>query len=88
MDDRPTARAKPRRKELVTRLLTGQCELCETHTEVEIHQVRTLAELTTQGRPQPEWARIMAAKRRKTLMVCALCHDTIHQRHLTAAPTQ
>ncbi|MGC9539853.1 reverse transcriptase domain-containing protein [Streptomyces sp. UG1] len=87
INDRPTAPTRLRQTELVTRLLTGRCELCEQPAEVEVHQVRTLADLTTPGQ-QPAWARNMAAKRRKTLLVCAPCHDTIHARQPRAAPTQ
>jgi hypothetical protein len=34
---------------------------------------------------QPEWAAVMATKRRKTLMVCAACHDVIHTHPVTNA---
>jgi hypothetical protein len=30
----------------------------------------------------------MARKRRKTLVVCAACHDTIHARQPATTPTQ
>jgi group II intron reverse transcriptase/maturase len=81
--DRPQGPARPRHRELVTRLLTGQCEWCEQTAQVETHQVRKLADLTRPGQPQPEWARLMARKRRKTLIVCAPCHAVIH----TGSPT-
>ena len=76
--DRPQHPARPRQKELVTRLLTGQCEWCQQPAPVETHQVRKLADLARPGQPQPEWARLMARKRRKTLIVCAPCHTVIH----------
>jgi hypothetical protein len=76
------------RKELTTRLLKGRCEWCEQRAPVEVHQVRTLADLTTPGRPQPKWAHLMAAMRRKTLVVCTLCHQAFHAGQPTAAPTQ
>jgi hypothetical protein len=66
------------RKELTTRLLTGRCEWCERRAPVEVHQVRCLADLTRPGRPQPAWAHLMATMRRKTLVVCASCHQAIH----------
>jgi group II intron reverse transcriptase/maturase len=78
ISDRPQGPATPRRKELVTRLLAGQCEWCEQPAPVEAHQVRKLADLTRTGQPQPGWAAIMARKRRKTLIVCAPCHSAIH----------
>jgi group II intron reverse transcriptase/maturase len=67
------------RKELVTRLLKRRCELCQTGGEVQVHQVRKLASLGGPGPGQPHWAAHMARKRRKTLVVCTPCHDTIHK---------
>jgi group II intron reverse transcriptase/maturase len=78
LDDRPPGPARPRRKELITRLLAGHCEWCEQPAQVEAHQVRKLADLTRPGQPQPGWARLMARMRRKTLIVCAPCHAAIH----------
>jgi group II intron reverse transcriptase/maturase len=65
------------RKELLARLHQRECELCETGTTVAVHQVTGLKEL---GKPegQPAWAALMARMRRKTLIVCAPCHDWIH----------
>jgi group II intron reverse transcriptase/maturase len=74
------------RKELTTRLLRQRCELCEQPGRVLVHQVRKLANLDKPGTGQPVWAAVMARKRRKTLVVCHPCHDTIHDRH-TAANT-
>jgi hypothetical protein len=45
---------------------------------VEVHQVRKLADLTTQGESQPAWVELMAKMRRKTLITCAECHEIIH----------
>ncbi|HTU07771.1 MAG TPA: reverse transcriptase domain-containing protein [Trebonia sp.] len=78
IDDRLQGPSRPRRKELITRLLAGQCEWCEQPGRVEAHQVRKLADLTRTGQPQPAWAQLMARKRRKTLIVCAPCHAIIH----------
>jgi len=86
LDDRLLAPG-PRRKELIDRLRAGRCEMCEQRAAVDIHQVRKLADLTRPGRPQPPWAQLMARMRRKTLVVCAACHDTIHARQ-PAALTQ
>jgi group II intron reverse transcriptase/maturase len=66
------------RKELITRLRAGRCELCHQPDTVVVHQVRTLASLGEPGPDQPTWAAIMAKKRRKTLITCHSCHDTIH----------
>jgi hypothetical protein len=73
----PVPATRPR--ELSRRLQAGKCEWCEKRTSVEVHQVRNLAELARPGRPQPEWAKLMARMRRKTLIVCTTCHQAIHQ---------
>jgi len=75
-------------KELISRLCAGRCELCEQWAKVHVHQVRKLTDLVKSGQPQPAWARIMAKRRRKTLVVCQRCHDTIHARQRTAIPTK
>jgi group II intron reverse transcriptase/maturase len=73
-----------RRKELINRLLAGTCELCGQHENVQVHHVRKLADLTIRGAtPRPEWMNAMAQRRRKTLVICARCHTSIHT-HLTA----
>jgi hypothetical protein len=66
------------RKELVRRLRKRECELCETGTTVAVHQVTGLKELGKPGPGQPAWASLMAKMRRKTLIVCAPCHEWIH----------
>jgi group II intron reverse transcriptase/maturase len=76
------------RKELVTRLRAGWCELCEQRGQVEVHQVRKLADLAGNRQPQPEWAQLMARRRRKTLVVCPDCHQRIHTRQPAAILTQ
>jgi group II intron reverse transcriptase/maturase len=66
------------RKELITRLRAGWCELCEQRGQVEVHQIRKLADLAGNRLPQPEWAQLMARRRRKTLVVCPDCHQRVH----------
>jgi hypothetical protein len=83
--DRVPVRATSRRKELIHRLLAGQCEICGEPEKVRVHQIRRLADLDKIGQPQPEWAQIMARRRRKTLVVCEPCHGSIHARR--AAPS-
>ena len=46
--------------------------------KVVVHQVRKLTSLGVPGPGQPAWAKKMAQMRRKTLVVCASCHDPIH----------
>jgi hypothetical protein len=79
-DDLPaTWRKRP--AELITRLAAGRCELCQEHTTFEAHQVRRLKDLQAGNRADPPgWARLMAKRRRKTLIVCRACHDHIHHR--------
>jgi AI2M/AI1M-like, HNH endonuclease len=73
------------RKELTVRLLRNRCELCEEPGKVLTHQVRSLASLVRPATGQPDWAALMARKRRKTLVVCHPCHETIHQGSHAAA---
>jgi group II intron reverse transcriptase/maturase len=73
------------RKELLRRLLTRRCELCGQGTTVAVHQVAKLARLGTSGPGQPPWAALMARKRRKTLVVCQSCHETVHATPVTHA---
>ncbi len=89
LTDRIPAPVTARRKELVTRLQAGRCELCkQTDGTVHVHHVRKLADLDKPGQPQPAWNQLMAKKRRKSLIVCADCHATIHSGRPTATPTQ
>ncbi len=73
-----------RRTELIQRLQAGRCKMCQRTGEVETHHVAKLAHLGKPGQPQPPWAELMTRKRRKTLVVCANCHDLIHHRQPTA----
>jgi hypothetical protein len=76
--DRAPAEIIYRRKELVTRLLKGRCELCHSADPVQVHQIRKLADLDTSGPHPPAWTQFMAKRRRKTIVVCQTCHDQIH----------
>jgi transposase len=75
-------------KELVTRLLADTCEICRQSGEVQVHHVRKLADLGKPGPLQPLWAKAMANRRRKTLVVCASCHDQVHTGQSAAPLTQ
>jgi group II intron reverse transcriptase/maturase len=66
------------RKELIHRLRKRRCELCEHGATVAVHHVAGLVHLGKPGPGQPAWAALMAKMRRKTLVVCADCHDYIH----------
>ena len=76
-DPGPAPAAAPR-KELISRLRKREGEMCETGTTVAVHQVAGLADLGKPGPGQPARAALMARMRRKTLIVCAPCHDYIH----------
>jgi group II intron reverse transcriptase/maturase len=72
-------RRKPARSELLTRLLADACEVCGSTEQIEVHHVRKLADLTKPGQAErPWWVQVMAARHRKTLVVCRACHQTIH----------
>lgn len=87
--DYPNDPLIPRRhgSELLARLARKMCELCEKRTNVEVHQVRQLADLATTGQP-PAWTQLMSRMRRKTLVVCQPCHKTIHAKQPAATNTQ
>jgi len=68
-----------KRSEVVMRLLAGKCELCESDGPLQVHHIRALADIDRPGRrPKTSWEKIMAARKRKTLVVCEECHGTIH----------
>ena len=68
------------RSEVVQRLLAQICELCESEDRCEVHHIRRLANLNKPGqREKPLWVKRMAARRRKTLVVCQKCHEDIHR---------
>jgi group II intron reverse transcriptase/maturase len=67
------------RTELEKRLLADRCELCGSREEIEVHHIRALKDLHTKGRAEkPAWVKVMAARQRKTLVVCHQCHTDIH----------
>jgi group II intron reverse transcriptase/maturase len=68
------------RSEVVQRLLAQECELCGSTDQCEVHHIRKLADLDRNDRkPKPPWVKRMAARRRKTLVVCRNCHEAIHR---------
>src|SRR5258708_15751793 len=71
-----------RRSELEKRLLAQVCEQCGATflTDcIEVHHIRALKDLTKyEGRQKPLWVKIMAARRRKTLVLCRTCHQDLH----------
>jgi group II intron reverse transcriptase/maturase len=72
------------RNELTARLLANRCEICGSTEQIQVHHVRALKDLKVPGRRMPPvWKQIMAARRRKTLVVCHHCHVAIHRGTLT-----
>jgi hypothetical protein len=68
------------RAEVVKRLMAGRCELCEVKgVPLAAHHIRKLADIDRPGRrPGTRWERIMSSSRRKTIVLCARCHEDIH----------
>jgi hypothetical protein len=81
--DRQPIRVDYPHKEIIKRLLADTCEVCQHKGEVQVHHVRKLADLGAPGPLQPLWAKAMANRRRKTLVVCTSCHDRVHSDSLT-----
>ena len=77
-----TISERPRRiwsghSEIQQRLLAQKCELCGSTDNIEVHHIRKLADLKGNSR----WEKVMAARRRKTLVVCQNCHKQVHHGH-------
>ncbi|MCW5853199.1 MAG: maturase [Anaerolineae bacterium] len=67
------------RTELEQRLLAETCELCGSKADIEVHHIRALKDLNRKVQaPRPEWVKVMAGRRCRTLVVCRLCHEDIH----------
>ncbi len=65
--------------EILQRMLANTCELCKSTNDIEVHHIRKLADLKGKGgRERPAWVKLMAARQRKTLVVCRSCHRKIH----------
>ncbi len=79
LTDTPPKINTDRGNELLQRLLAETCELCGSRQDCEVHHLRKLADLKSKGRAEkPVWVQIMAARQRKTLVVCRACHEAIH----------
>ncbi|HEX4205298.1 MAG TPA: reverse transcriptase domain-containing protein [Ktedonobacteraceae bacterium] len=82
VEDQPQRQQWNNRSELERRLLAQICEHCGatrlTET-IEVHHIRALKDLDRyEGREKPSWVKIMAARRRKTLVLCRTCHQNLH----------
>jgi len=66
------------RSELEKRLLADTCEYCGAQGKCQVHHIRALKDLHVKGRkPRPQWMVLMAARQRKTMVVCKTCHEDI-----------
>jgi group II intron reverse transcriptase/maturase len=81
IDDNPP-RMWNKTTEVVQRMLAETCELCGSHDRTQVHHIRALRDLQAWGRKeQPGWVLTMAARQRKTLVVCFNCHYHVIHRH-------
>src|SRR6266702_4390167 len=89
LDDQPD-RIWSTTSELEERLLADTCEYCGSHERCQVHHVRALKDLHVKGRkPRPRWMVLMAARQRKTMVVCKTCHEDItHGRPMRRKETQ
>ncbi|GCE12100.1 maturase [Tengunoibacter tsumagoiensis] len=82
IQDRPHQLPWNNRTELEKRLLAQTCEACGVTSitdKLEVHHIRALKDLQKyDGREKPDWVKIMAARRRKTLVLCQTCHRELH----------
>jgi group II intron reverse transcriptase/maturase len=64
------------RSELIRRLNANKCEYCQTTTgPFEVHHIRKMKDVAHGKRL---WQKIMAARNRKTLVLCRDCHHLLH----------
>ncbi len=61
--DKVTTKPATQRKEPVSRLLAGRCELCGGIDGIVVHHARSLAALTDRRQPHPDWVTVMLKKR-------------------------
>ncbi len=79
IEEKPLETYKVGRTELVQRLLADFCELCGSKKDVEVHHVRKMKNLHEYpGHEKPPWVKRMIALKRKTLLLCRMCHEDVH----------
>jgi group II intron reverse transcriptase/maturase len=63
--------------EIIKRLNKKHCEYCETTTgPFEIHHIRKMKDV---AKGKAFWQQLMAARNRKTLVLCQSCHHQLHK---------
>jgi hypothetical protein len=80
--DRQPLRVSYPHRELIDRLLADTCEICKQTDNIQVHHVQKLADLAETGQAQPDWMRIMARRRRKSLVVCGSCYERIQNQRM------
>jgi group II intron reverse transcriptase/maturase len=90
LEDQPKRLYGNNRSELEKRLLARECEHCGATDHIEVHHIRALKDLQKYtGREKPEWVKAMAARKRKTLVLCRTCHqDVTYGRPMRRAKAQ
>jgi len=64
------------RTEVIKRLNKGQCEYCETtQGPFEVHHIRKMKDV---AKGKELWQQMMAARNRKTMVLCQNCHHKLH----------
>jgi group II intron reverse transcriptase/maturase len=81
VNDEKRAFSWPPRTELIKRLLADKCENCGATgqtAKIQVHHIRALKDLEKYpGREKPGWVKVMAARKRKTLVLCESCHQDV-----------
>jgi len=74
------------RTEVIQRLNAKECEYCGSmEGPFEVHHIHKLKDIERGTEP---WKQLMMAKRRKTLVLCLLCHQQLHQGKLPSKNTR
>src|SRR5262249_36757602 len=64
------------RSEIIDRLFHDTWEVCGSTEPIEMHHIRTLADLHKEGRREkPRWMKIMISRKRQSMPLCRRCHD-------------
>ena len=69
--------------ELIRRIEANQCEYCgDANSDTEVHHIQKLKEIRKK-KSLEHWEKVMIARNRKTLILCKLCHNLLHQGKLS-----
>ncbi|KAA3638067.1 MAG: hypothetical protein DWQ02_05630, partial [Bacteroidetes bacterium] len=63
------------RSDVLDRLRANRCEYCgATNVPCEIHHARRMSDM----KDSPLWKQVAAARKRKRIVLCVPCHNTLH----------